>query len=125
MAITAESVAVLPGALEVFPDEHVVRVRGQIERFTRLEVRVLLYLTLHRDRVISREQLFEFAWEQPLAKGSRSVDVYVRRLRSKLAELFPEWTFIHTHVGIGYRLDPEPTPAPAALGQAPVRHRAA
>jgi hypothetical protein len=28
-------------------------------------------------------------------------------LRSKLAEALPEWTFIHTHFGFGYRFQPE------------------
>ena len=37
----------------------------------------------------------------------RSVDVYVHKLRSKLAEVLPEWRFIHTHFGFGYRFQPE------------------
>jgi DNA-binding response OmpR family regulator len=39
--------------------------------------------------------------------GDRSVDVYVRRLRVKLERMMPEWRFIHTHFGLGYRLAPE------------------
>jgi DNA-binding response OmpR family regulator len=35
------------------------------------------------------------------------VDVYVRRLRQKLADVAPGWTFIHTHFSFGYRLEPE------------------
>jgi DNA-binding winged helix-turn-helix (wHTH) protein len=34
----------------------------------------------------------------------RSVDVYVRKLRVKLEAALPEWSFIHTHFGLGYRL---------------------
>jgi DNA-binding response OmpR family regulator len=37
----------------------------------------------------------------------RSVDVYVHKLRSKLADALPEWRFIHTHFGFGYRFQPE------------------
>ena len=37
------------------------------------------------------------------------MDVYVHKLRSKLAEALPEWTFIHTHFGFGYRFQPEPS----------------
>ena len=37
----------------------------------------------------------------------RSVDVYVHKLRSKLADALPEWSFIHTHFGFGYRFQPE------------------
>jgi DNA-binding response OmpR family regulator len=37
----------------------------------------------------------------------RSVDVYVHKLRCKLARALPEWRFIHTHFGFGYRFQPE------------------
>ena len=37
----------------------------------------------------------------------RSVDVYVHKLRSKLADALPEWRFIHTHFGFGYRFHAE------------------
>jgi DNA-binding response OmpR family regulator len=39
----------------------------------------------------------------------RSVDVYVHKLRTKLADALPEWGFIHTHFGFGYRFQPEPS----------------
>jgi DNA-binding response OmpR family regulator len=37
----------------------------------------------------------------------RAVDVHVKRIRSKLASVAPDWAFVHTHFGIGYRLAPE------------------
>jgi DNA-binding response OmpR family regulator len=41
--------------------------------------------------------------------GDRSVDVYVRKLRVKLENALPDWSFIHTHFGFGYRLSAEHT----------------
>jgi DNA-binding response OmpR family regulator len=38
----------------------------------------------------------------------RAVDVFVRKVRTKLATVAPEWIYIHTHFGIGYRFSPEP-----------------
>jgi DNA-binding response OmpR family regulator len=35
------------------------------------------------------------------------VDVYVHKLRTKLALALPDWAFIHTHFGFGYRFQPE------------------
>jgi DNA-binding response OmpR family regulator len=35
--------------------------------------------------------------------------VYVHKLRSKLESALPDMRFIHTHVGFGYRLAPEPS----------------
>ena len=39
-----------------------------------------------------------------MRSGDRSVDVYIRKLRVKLANVEPDWIFIHTHFGFGYRL---------------------
>ena len=57
-----------------------------------------------------------------MAHGDRSVDVFIRKLRIKLEQRSPNWAYIHTHFGIGYRFDPEPLDATAAdppAGQPP------
>ena len=56
---------------------------------------------------MSREELYITVWEAPMRADDRSVDVYVHKLRSKLAEALPECRFIHTHFGFGYRFQPE------------------
>ena len=43
----------------------------------------------------------------PAAPDDRSVDVYVSRLRAKLEVAAPQWRFVHTHFGFGYRFSPE------------------
>ncbi len=43
-----------------------------------------------------------------MARGDRSVDVFVRKLRQKLEKASPEWRYIHTHFGVGYRFAAEP-----------------
>jgi DNA-binding winged helix-turn-helix (wHTH) protein len=62
-------------------------------------------------------------WGYAMAHGDRSVDVFVRKLRQKLERVSPQWRYIHTHFGIGYRLAAELTdgvsvPAPAPLVEA-------
>ena len=54
-----------------------------------------------------------------MAHGDRSVDVFIRKLRQKLEKRSPEWEYIHTHFGVGYRFDPEPSAAvvPDLLGK--------
>jgi DNA-binding winged helix-turn-helix (wHTH) protein len=42
-----------------------------------------------------------------MAHGDRSVDVFVRKVRQKLERVSPDWNYIHTHFGVGYRFDPE------------------
>jgi DNA-binding winged helix-turn-helix (wHTH) protein len=48
-----------------------------------------------------------------MARGDRSVDVFVRKVRHKLEAASPDWRYVHTHFGIGYRFDPEPNDASA------------
>ena len=42
-----------------------------------------------------------------IARRDRSVDVFVRKVRTKLHDVSPGWIYIHTHFGIGYRFSPE------------------
>jgi DNA-binding winged helix-turn-helix (wHTH) protein len=46
-------------------------------------------------------------WGYAMAHGDRSVDVFVRKLRQKLRAGSPDWSYIHTHFGVGYRFAPE------------------
>ena len=43
-----------------------------------------------------------------MVRGDRSVDVFVRKLRTKLERVSPGWRYIHTHFGVGYRFDAQP-----------------
>ena len=58
-------------------------------------------------KVVPREELYSTVWGAPLRSSDRSVDVYVHKLRAKLARLQPEYRYVHTHFGFGYRLAPE------------------
>jgi two-component system response regulator RegX3 len=43
-----------------------------------------------------------------MARGDRSVDVFVRKLRQKLERASPRWRYLHTHFGVGYRFEALP-----------------
>jgi hypothetical protein len=55
-----------------------------------------------------------------MVHGDRSVDVFVRKLRQKLERASPEWRYIHTHFGIGYRFAAEPVDGVVVAEPAPV-----
>ena len=57
--------------------------------------------------MLRREEIYERVWGYAMAHGDRSVDVFVRKLRQKLRAASPEWSYIHTHFGVGYRFAPE------------------
>jgi DNA-binding response OmpR family regulator len=94
------------GRLEVRPEEHAALVDGSPLHLTVKELALLTELAAHPDRILTRGELYEAVWGDPLRSGDRSVDVYVSRLRSKLQRAMPEHPIIHTHFGIGYRFDP-------------------
>ena len=75
------------------------------------ELGLLAALGRRAGRVVPREELYRAVWGGELRSEDRSVDVYVHKLRSKLGHALPEWRFIHTHFGFGYRLAPEPSHA--------------
>jgi DNA-binding response OmpR family regulator len=95
------------GPLEILPEEHLVRARGRALMLSIRELRLLTELARRADRIMSREELFALVWGREMRRGDRSVDVYVRKLRVKLEAALPEWRFIHTHFGFGYRLAAE------------------
>ena len=68
----------------------------------------LLQLLARSDRVLRREEIYERVWGYAMVHGDRSVDVFVRKLRQKLRTASPDWSYIHTHFGVGYRFAPEP-----------------
>src|SRR4051794_6333797 len=95
--------------LDVRPDEFVAKVDEQPIPLTVRELALLAALVQREGRIVSREELYLAVWERPFRKDDRSVDVYVRKLRHKLELAVPDWRFIHTHFGFGYRFAPEPS----------------
>jgi two-component system alkaline phosphatase synthesis response regulator PhoP len=81
-------------------DAVAVAVDGSSIRLTRREFELLRYLVQNKNRVISRDRLLERVWGYDRLIETRSVDVHVGRLRSKLKAAGPQ---IETVVGLGYR----------------------
>ena len=78
-----------------------VRVGGRIVELTFKEYELLKFLAQDQGRVFTRETLLNKVWGYDYFGGDRTVDVHVRRLRSKI-ELSGQ-TFIETVRNIGYR----------------------
>ena len=109
-APAATQPVLIAGPLEIRPAELQVLADGQRANLTVREFEVFLALAEQRDRVVTREDVYRRVWSGQMARRDRSVDVFVRKLRHKLAQAAPDWAFIHTHFGIGYRFSPERSP---------------
>lgn len=95
------------GELEIRAGDGLLVAGGRTVTLSVREFQLLVALARQAGSVVRRERLYELVWGGALRAGDRSIDVYVRKLRVKLEEALPRWRFIHTHVGFGYRLEPE------------------
>jgi DNA-binding response OmpR family regulator len=113
MLVQMESAAGAPGArfeianLEVRPAELQVLADGRRVGLTVREFQLFLVLAERVDSVLQRPEIYEQMWGGEMPHRDRSVDVLIRKVRSKLESAAPDWTYIHTHFGIGYRFTPE------------------
>ena len=98
------------GLLEIRPDEFLALAGGRPVPLTVRELQLLCALARRGGRIVSRPELYAVVWNRPFRPEDRSVDVYVRKLRRKLEEALPGWSFIHTHFGFGYRFEAERVP---------------
>jgi DNA-binding response OmpR family regulator len=98
---------VVAGELEIRADQFQAFVSGRSVDLTRREFEVLQLLADAKGKVLQREDIYQSVWGYAMAHGDRSVDVFVRKVRQKLEKFSPDWSYIHTHFGVGYRFDPE------------------
>lgn len=89
------------GDLIIDLENYEVTINGSLVMLTYKEYELLKYLATNRGRVITRETLLNEIWGYDYFGGDRTVDVHIRRLRSKIED--PTHSFIETVRNIGYR----------------------
>ena len=88
------------GELVVDIAKHTVSVSGQLVILTYKEFSLLACLMENAGRAYTREQLLETVWGYDYEGGTRTVDVHVQTLRTKLGT---SGRFVETVRGVGYR----------------------
>lgn len=106
-AAPADRRALAAGELAIRPDQFQAFVGSRSLDLTRREFELITLLAAHAGHVLERETIYQRVWGYAMAHGDRSVDVFVRKLRQKLERGSPDWRYIHTHFGVGYRFAPE------------------
>jgi DNA-binding response OmpR family regulator len=102
-----ETGPLVAGELEIRADQFQAFVGGRSIDLTRREFELLELLAQAEGKVLQREEIYQAVWGYAMAHGDRSVDVFVRKVRQKLETASPDWSYIHTHFGVGYRFQPE------------------
>ena len=90
------------GQLEMDSLSHTLRVNGSRGELTLKEFEILKLFLEHPGRVFSRDQLLEKIWSTDYVGETRTVDVHIGTLRTKLG---PCGDYIRTVRGVGYRME--------------------
>ncbi len=89
--------------LTLDPATHFVERAGRLIQLTAREFALLEYFMRNPNRLITRQMAEDHIWSYDFQGGSNVVDVYIRRLRQKIDDPFPE-KLLETVRGAGYRL---------------------
>ena len=90
------------GDLFINPSNYEVKLKGNRVNLRFKEYELLLLLSSNPGRVFDRASLLNQIWGYDYFGGTRTVDVHIRRLRSKI-EILPETEYIETIWNVGYR----------------------
>lgn len=79
-------------------------VKGKSVRLTSKEFQILKLLLTHRNRVFTKEQIYQLIWEDDYYGNENVINVHIRRLREKIEEDPSRPRYIRTIWGIGYKI---------------------
>ena len=85
-------------------DTFQVRIDGRIlSKITKQEFAILELLLRNPKQVFSKEDIFEYAWDEPYMGETKTLDVHISNIRKKIKQVISD-EYIETVWGIGYRL---------------------
>ena len=102
------------GGLEVDLARRIVRVEGAEARLSPKQYRLLQVLVSNAGKVVTHRQLLTEVWGAPHREDIQYLRVFVRKLRSRIEADPSRPRYLHTELGVGYRLR-----TPEQLGGAP------
>ena len=92
--------------LELDRENFCVRVdQTELPKITRQEFSILELLLKHPKKVFSKEEIFEYAWEEAYMGETKTLDVHISNIRKKIKSVTSK-EYIEMIWGIGYRLHP-------------------
>lgn len=97
----ASSRTLTVGDFSMDMDEHTAYLRGEEINLTNREFSLLYKLLSYPKKTFTRTQLMDEFWDADTASGTRTVDVYMAKLRSKLADC-DAFEIVTVH-GLGYK----------------------
>ncbi|HJC49455.1 MAG TPA: response regulator transcription factor [Candidatus Anaerostipes avistercoris] len=88
----------------IHKDTFQIEIRGvELPKITKQEFAILELLLRHPKKVFSKEEIFEYAWDEVYMGETKTLDVHISNIRKKIKQVTNEG-YIETVWGIGYRL---------------------
>lgn len=88
--------------LEIDNSKHIIMINGNVINFTRQEYNILFLLFSHPDKVFTKQELFEAAWNEEYYGEDKTLNVHISNIRNKIKQ-FSDASYITTIWGIGFR----------------------
>ena len=93
------------GDVAIDPEQHVVTVRGAVTKLPLKEFELLYVLIANAGRVMTRETLIDRVWGADYYGDTKTLDVHIKRLRSKIESEPANPTRLVTIRGLGYKYE--------------------
>lgn len=101
----ADDTPLLCGKISMLVGEHAVTIDGESVFFPLKEFELLEYLMQNKGRVLTRHQLIDRIWGSDYVGDTKTLDVHVKRVRSKIEEDTSHPRYLTTVRGLGYKID--------------------
>lgn len=82
---------------------HLITINGNSLSLTRQEFAIMELLMKHPDKIYSKQELYEFAWDEYYIGEDKTLNVHISNIRKKIKQ-YSEREYIETVWGIGFRL---------------------
>ena len=94
-----------PQKVELDPHRQQIKVDGKVCELTHVEFQLLATMAKQPGRIYSRIYLMDNMYNDNRIVSDRTVDSHIKKLRKRLSDYFPNYEFIHSVYGAGYRYD--------------------
>lgn len=96
--------AIQIGELYIDSSQHIIKKGTEEIRLTNTEFQMLYFLAIHNGMAMSKEQIYEYVWNDEYFFDDSNITSHIRRLRVKIEDNPAKPRYIQTVRGIGYKM---------------------
>lgn len=89
--------------LELDRDNYCLSVKGEMISLTKHEFKIMELLMLNPDKVFSKNEIYQYAWEEYYIGEDKTINVHISNIRQKIKKIIDQ-DYIETVWGIGFKL---------------------